>query len=135
MIEFMSEASAAREIAYYYPEPYWLAHEGGWVRSLLLFFDEIAILLPEYMRGRHILADPTLAGSIEDRGLLRVLEPESFIDDATAEKLIGVIDALVDQGAFRDLPEVGGLAELSMSRMGYQVAHDLARRLYDKLRE
>jgi hypothetical protein len=32
------------------------------VKSLLLFFDEIAVLLPSYMRGRHLLADPTLAG-------------------------------------------------------------------------
>lgn len=49
---------APTEIAYYYPEPYWLSDEGGWVKSLLLFFDEIAILLPSYMRGRHIRADP-----------------------------------------------------------------------------
>lgn len=43
--------SVARGIAYYYPEPKRLADEGGWVKSLLLFFDEIAILLPEYVRG------------------------------------------------------------------------------------
>jgi hypothetical protein len=35
------------ELAYYYPEPYWLARESSWVKSLLLFFDGIAILLPE----------------------------------------------------------------------------------------
>jgi hypothetical protein len=34
------------ELAYYYPEPYWLAHEGSWIKSLLLFFDGVAILLP-----------------------------------------------------------------------------------------
>ena len=50
-----------QETAYYYPEPYWLAREGGWIKSLLLFFDQIAILLPDYMYGRHALADPTLA--------------------------------------------------------------------------
>lgn len=59
------------------PEPYWLADEGGWVKSLLLFFDEIAILLPEYMRGRHVIAEPTLAGPIEDLGLLRVIDSTS----------------------------------------------------------
>ena len=80
----MDQPPAPSEIAYYYPEPYWLAGEGGWVKSLLLFFDEIAILLPEYMRGRHVIADPTLAGPIEDLGLLRVIEPETFVDEAPA---------------------------------------------------
>jgi hypothetical protein len=130
----MTEALAPKETAYYYPEPFWLAHEGGWVKSLLLFFDEIAILLPSYMRGRHVVADPTLAGPVDDLGLLRILEPEVFVDDATADKLVGVIDALVEAGAFDELSKVGDLAELSMSRMGYAMAEDLAARLNDKLR-
>jgi hypothetical protein len=45
------------ELAYYYPEPYWLAHETSWIKSLLLFFDGIAILLPDYMSGRELVAD------------------------------------------------------------------------------
>ncbi len=94
----MNEGSVQSEIAYYYPEPYWLADEGGWVKSLLLFFDEIAILLPEYMRGRHVIADPTLAGPIEDLGLLRVIEPKTFVDEATAAELAEVIEALVEVG-------------------------------------
>ena len=31
------------ETAYYYPAPYW-DYRSGWVKSLLLFFDDIAIL-------------------------------------------------------------------------------------------
>src|SRR4051812_30918652 len=94
----MAQPTVPSEIAYYYPEPYWLAAEGGWVKSLLLFFDEIAILLPEYMRGRHVIADPTLAGPLEELGLLRVLEPETFVDEATAAQLAKVIEALVEGG-------------------------------------
>jgi len=123
------------EIAYYYPEPYWLAHEGGWVKSLLLFFDEIAILLPSYMRGRHLLADPTLAGPVEERGLLRVLEPETFVDEGTATELTAVIEALVDEEVFGALSEVGSLAELSMSRMGYGTLRAVANRISAKLQE
>lgn len=67
------------ETAYYYPEPFWGAGDGSWIKSLLLFFDGVAILLPEYMRGRHIAADPTLAGPLEDQGLLKVLEPEGLL--------------------------------------------------------
>lgn len=112
----MSGKSVPAEIAYYYPEPFWLAREGGWIKNLLLLFDEIAILLPSYMGDRHVSADPTLAGPLEERGLLRVLEPETFIDDETAAKLTEAVGALVDGGAFDELPEIEGYLELSKSR-------------------
>jgi hypothetical protein len=47
----MDEPAAPSEIAYYYPEPYWLADEGSGVKSLLLFFDEIAICCPSTCAG------------------------------------------------------------------------------------
>jgi hypothetical protein len=111
---------APSEIAYYYPEPFWLAEEGGWVKSLLLFFDEIAILLPSYMRGRNIVADPTLAGPIEEKGLLRILEPETFIDDQAVIKLSEIVETLVETGSFDDLPAMGRLAGLSLGRAGFR---------------
>ena len=46
-----SEETRLKDTAYYYPAPYWSAGEGDWIKSLLLFFDEVAILLPGYMRG------------------------------------------------------------------------------------
>jgi hypothetical protein len=39
------------------------------------------------MRGRHVIADRTRAGPIEDLGLLRVIEPENFVDEAVAAQL------------------------------------------------
>ena len=49
------------DTAYYYPSPHWILRDSGWIKSLLLFFDDIAILLPNYMYGRHIVsAHPTL---------------------------------------------------------------------------
>ena len=80
-----------RDIAYYYPAPYWREREGDWIKSLLLFFDEVAILLPDYMRGRHRVADPSLAAPLEDQGLLRILEPTEWIDGDMAKKLAAVI--------------------------------------------
>jgi hypothetical protein len=110
-----------RETAYYYPEPYWLVEEGSWIKSLLPFFDEVAILLPRYMRGRNLAADPTLAEPLEDTGLLRVLEPEWFVDAAATTKLTDMVQWLVEQGAFENLPETR-MDELSMSRMGVRRA-------------
>lgn len=82
-----------------------------------------------------MIADPTLAGPIEDPGLLRVIEPETFVDEATAADLAEVIEALVEGGAFDDLDEVDRLAELSMSRMGMASLRAVAESVNAKLNE
>ena len=125
----------APEVAYYYPATFWSSGEGSWVKSLLLFFDQVAILLPSYMRGRNIAADPTLAGPLEDRGLLRVLEPNNWIDQAMAEKLATVVVELLATGAFDHLPEQQYFAELSQSRIGYGADMALASWLVDELKQ
>ena len=106
-----------KDTAYYYPAPYWLAAEGHWIKSLLLFFDDVAILLPDYMWGHHRDADPSLAGPLEEQGLLRILEPKEWIDAEVAERLAEVMVDLLAGGVFDGLPEAH-FAELSQSRMG-----------------
>ena len=124
-----------KEIAYYYPAPYWLAKEGDWIKSLLLFFDEVAILLPNYMRGRHREADPFLAGPLEEQGLLRVLEPKEWVDAEVAETLAEIMVELLVGGVFDGLPEERYFAELSQSRIGYGSDAELAEFLVDELRQ
>jgi len=129
----VSEPSA--EVAYYYPAPYWTADEGNWVKTLLVFFDRVAILLPGYMYGRHLTADPTLAGPLEDRGLLEVLEPNTWVDQKVTEDLATVLVDLLIAGAFDDLPSPPGdrFQELSYSRMGYGADVGLSEMLVDEL--
>lgn len=122
------------DTAYYYPAPFWLARDGGWIKSLLLFFDEIAILLPNYMHGRHVLFDPTLAEPLEDLGLLRLLEPNDWVDEETTNKLAEIMVELLTDGTFDDLPEVEHFQELSQSRIGYCADIDLAKFLVEELR-
>ena len=123
------------DVAYYYPAPYWAASESGWVKSLLLFFDRVAILLPGYMYGRHEIADPSLVEPLEDRGLLEVLEPNIWVDQALTEDLASVIVELLVSGVFDDLPPPPGdrFAELSRSRMGYGSDVELSTMLVDEL--
>ena len=123
-----------RETAYYYPAPYWVSAEGDWIKSLLLFFDEVAILLPDYMHGRHRAADPSLVGPLEERRLLRVLEPKEWIDKEMAETLAEVVVNLLADGVFDELPKERYFAELSQSRMGYGADVELAQFLVDELR-
>lgn len=85
------------EVAYYYPEWHWHPDEHGWVKSLLLFFDEIALLVPDYKRHQPANMDPELAGALEDANLLRIIEPEWFVDaemtGMLAEAMVAIIDA------------------------------------------
>ena len=121
------------DTAYYYPAPYWTYRDGGWIKSLLLFFDDIATLLPDYMYGRHVLADPTLAAPLEERGLLRVLEPRDWIDKQATNQLANIIVEMLTNGAFDDLPKADYFAELSQSRMGYSADISLATSLVEEL--
>ena len=121
------------DIAYYYPEPYWGMGEGGWLKSLLLFYDKISILLPDYMYGRHHLADPVLAEPLEDQGLLEVLEPKKWIDKDMAKSLAEVVSSLLANGVFEDLPKEIYFPVLSQSRMGYGVNVDLGKSLASEL--
>ena len=121
------------DVAYYYPAPYWGRHDSGWVKSLLLFFDQLAILLPGYMYGRHAVADPSMVIPLEERGLLQILEPNDWIDEETAELLANVIVELLTSDAFDDLPEYVHFQELSQSRIGYGVDMGLADMLVEEL--
>ena len=121
------------DVAYCYPAPYWHMAEGAWVKSLLLFFDKVSILLPGYMYGLHHAADPVLAGPLEDRGLLEVLEPTQWIDHEMATTLAEVVTGLVADGVFDDLPRNVHFHELSRSRMGYGVDVDLGESLVAEL--
>ena len=126
--------SSCPDIAYYYPAPYWTQHESSWIKSLLLFFDQVAILLPEYMYGRHQAEDPTLAGPLEDRDLLRVLKPREWVDEKMAHQLAEIIVELLTNGTFDNLPEEKYFHELSHSRMGYGADFEIADFLVDELR-
>jgi hypothetical protein len=39
-----------KEIAFYYPGPIWQGSD--WIKTLILFFDGVGILLPNYMKGK-----------------------------------------------------------------------------------
>ena len=123
------------DVAYYYPAPYWGWQQSGWVKSLLLFFDQIAILLPSYMYGRHQAADPELVEPLEDLGLLQVLEPNDWVDKEMANQLAEVVVELLTNGTFDDLPEADHFQELSQSRIGYSADINLAEFLVDELQD
>ena len=121
------------EVAYYYPPPFWGDSESGWAKSLLLFFDRLAILLPGYMHGRHAVADPATVLPLEERGLLQVLEPNEWVDAQMAEQLAEVMVELLINDAFDGLTSDHPFQELSQSRIGYGADVGLAEMLVEEL--
>lgn len=121
------------EVAYYYPAPYWGYDEVDQVKTLLLFFDQIAILRPRYMSGIERLSDPVLAGPLLDLDILRVLEPEVFVDQQMTEDLATAVVSLLTDGAFDGLDRNTHFQELSSSRVGWGADVGLASMLTEEL--
>lgn len=128
------QGASPAEVAYYYPQPYWRMAEADWLKSLLLFFDRVAILLPRYMGGVEVTADPILAGPMRDRGLLTILEPETFVDQTMTEHLASSLTGLISAGAFDELEKSSHFAELSRSRMGWDADVRIAKDVITELR-
>ena len=122
------------DVAYLH-EPYWHPDEGDWVKSLLLFFDGVAILVPDYIRDRPLFTDPTLAQPLADHGLLHRLSPETLVDQQTAEALTELLDDLLRTDAFDDLDRDTAFAEISYSRLGGAADAGLTEVVLEQLRE
>lgn len=129
------DAEILPEVAYYYPEWHWSPDEHGWIKSLLLFFDEIALLVPDYKRREPANIDPELAGALDDAGLLRIIEPEWFVDAEMTKSLAEAMVSIIEAGAFDDLSIEDGFAELSMSRAGYSGEREVADQVIGLLRD
>jgi hypothetical protein len=123
------------EVAYYYPAPYWRYEEVDQVKALLLFFDQIAILRPRYMSGIEQLSDPVLASPLADLGILRVLEPETFVDQQMTEDLATAMVSLLTEGTFDQLDRSSHFQALSQSRVGWGADVGLASMLTEELIE
>jgi hypothetical protein len=120
------------EVAFYYPEPFW--GDGDWIKNLILFFDGIGLLVPEYMRDRIDRNDPAIVTGLLEEKLLHILEPETLVDKAATEQLAESLVNIITSGALDSLTTKGTrFAELSMSRLGYRGDIGLAEMIYAEL--
>jgi hypothetical protein len=125
-----------QEFAYFYPEPYWRGGDSDWVKNLLLFFDGVSVLLPQYMHNPAVLEDRHIGGAMIDRGLLRVLRPEEVVNYGVTEALGNVLIELLANGALDHLSSDGSnFSSLSRSRLGFSMGHEIAHVLLEELKE
>lgn len=128
----MPKGPTRNEIAFYYPGHIW--GHGEWIKNLLLFFDGVGLLVPEYKKMEAELLDPVLAGPLREQGLLHYLVADEVVDEGATQQLANVIAGLLEAGAMDPLArEDTAFHAISMSRMGFsgdaRIAHDLFDRL------
>lgn len=122
------------EIAFYYPNPMWFS--GNWVKSLILFFDGIGLLVPSYMKDGPEHADPAIVSGLKKHGLLHVLEPETVVDKTATEKLATAMTDIITSGALDSLAREGSeFGELSYSRLGGYGDPALAEMIHAELKK
>ena len=123
-----------REIAFYYPNPVWTY--GDWIKNLVLFFDGIALLVPDYMRDQPEQIDRPIVVGLKERGLLEIIEPERAVDKSATEQLASAMTDIIASGALDELSkENTGFHEISMSRLGSYGDEGLFSMIFEELKQ
>jgi hypothetical protein len=122
------------EVGFYYPNPMWMY--GDWVKNLILFFDGIALLVPDYMEERLEHFDPAIVTGLRDYDLLHIIKPEEAVDKPATENLASVLTDVIVSGALDVLAkDTTEFHELSRSRLGYYGDEKLADMIFDELKK
>lgn len=110
-------------------------HSGDWIKNLILFFDGIGLLVPEYMKERVGESDPAIFEGLRQHGLLQLIEPEVAVDKVATEKLATALTDIIASGMLDGLgDQASEFHALSMSRMGYWGEAGLAEMIFEELR-
>jgi hypothetical protein len=114
----------SRRVAYCHPES--VAIDPNWLKNLVLFFDEICVLLPDMYREEFFARLDWLATPLIDSGTLHLLRPEDLVNEAVSDSMARIGTALIDIGAFRSQP---GKPNFELSPPPVGTEHELYTRL------
>jgi len=122
-----------KDLAFYYPNPMW--RYGDWIKTLILFFDGIALLVPNYMTERPEEIDAPIVVGLREHGLLHIIEPETAVDKEATEKLALAMTDIITSGMLDDLAkQKTAFHELSRSRLGYYGDEGLYSMIFEELK-
>jgi hypothetical protein len=109
-------ASVLPEIAFFYPG---IWQNDDWIKNALLFFDGIAILVPDPKRMPRKFKKPKIADALEELGLLHYIIADEQIDKGITFELSECIENLLSSGVWNDLETRDpNFVSLSISRLG-----------------
>jgi hypothetical protein len=127
-------AVPAKEFAFYYPGPMWASARR--MKNMLLFFDGIALLVPSYIAQKPGTLEPELVLPLEEKGLLKQIEPETAVDRVATEQLATALVELLVTGVLDALgSDDSEFHSLSWSRLGGYGDESLARMIHDELKK
>jgi hypothetical protein len=130
----LKSESADPDVAFYYPNPIWM--HGDWVKNLVLFFDGIGLLVPDYMQDRLEHFDQAIVSGLREHDLLYVIKPEEAVDKQATENLAAVLTDVIVSGALDVLAkDATEFHELSRSRLGYYGDEKLAEMIFEELKK
>jgi hypothetical protein len=96
-----THAERLPEVAFYYP---WPSRNrtglSGWMKTMLLFYDGIALLVPSEALDLARSKDRELVEPLLDEGLLHFLDPQELIDEATGQRLLDFMMTLATSERF-----------------------------------
>ncbi len=127
------KATESKEIAFYYPGPVWRCSD--WIKTLILFFDGVALLVPSYLKGKPECEDPAIALPLRENGLLHILEPEKIVDKKATEKLSEAMVEIIRSSVLDGLDKNTAFHEISYSRLGGYGDEKLAQELLRDLKK
>lgn len=132
-IQILSNDEEIPEVAFYYPGPVW--DSGDWIKNLILFFDGIALLVPDYIKNKPFTSDPSIATELDKHGLLHILDPKTLIDREATTKLAELMTDVITSGELNALANDGApFEQISLSRLGESGDRDLALMILEELK-
>jgi hypothetical protein len=117
--------------AFYYPGPTWV--DSDVIKNMILFFDGLPMLVPDYLHDKPLISDPAVAAGLLQHGLLKQIHPEQFVDKEAAEQLATQMTDIITSGVLDSLETSIEFHELSMSRLGYYGDAGLAQMIFEEL--
>ena len=127
------------EIAFYYPGQYFLNPD--WIKTMVLFFDGIAMLIPSYMEEYHTADDHSIIEALKDHSLFRIIRPEDAIGKEETLLLANALTDIIASGRIDHLTKEpdklnrqSAFGSLSMSRLGYSGDRPLAESIVEELK-
>jgi hypothetical protein len=112
------EASARPLVGYYYTDWIWPERATDSMKSLLLFFDHLALVLPQRLHDVVVSEDPILALPLKEKGILLNLDPESWLEEAESDRIVNeVYNALAEDSIPRNDRDY---ASLTTAHFGFE---------------
>lgn len=131
--QFSKKSTERPEVAFYYPNQY--IHNPDWDKNLILFFDGIGMLIPNYMEDHSRLDDLAIITGLKEHGLFHAIEPEKVVDKDATRELVSKLKDLIDSGVLDKLNSgTTAFGSISSSRLGFYGDPELAQMIIEELK-